>query len=397
MQRPARSTAGIAAPHFSQDESLYAAAQKRQCVEIQPCLLCDSMHRSDKEREKCRISVAAQQRKADNRSREEAEKARRDESNKRCAACTSRAVASGVLHCKSMPWSPKIPIAPGTRLDGVTKPTRVKFQRKSPVVPYSVPKPRCPHVKLGGGMCGLTPAHCRCLCMLCQQVCGDCTFFDDTINDKRAVGYLDSIKLVAVQQDKQMHDGLSQTSSNSVSTTPLSTSKRKNLETNQSFPPHQRHCSRRSPKSPQRDDNTHHTDFEERDVPYDGNCGFHVMEMIWKMNFPQQEEPVGYLELRQIICDLMEASAREIVLSTIDGNVIYIQDELITECESVSEYCNNMRKDKTCCGLNEFAAFVHMVGRARCRCQANPGRAMCCLQPTACAYTYQVDGQSALR
>ena len=80
-----------------------------------------------------------------------------------------------------MPPSPKIPIAPGTRLDGITKPTRAKNQRKG-YVPYGVPKPRCPHVKLGGGMCGLTPAHCRCLCMLCQapmcaqQVCGVCTW-----------------------------------------------------------------------------------------------------------------------------------------------------------------------------------------------------------------------------
>ena len=106
MQRPARSTAGIAAPHFSQDESLYAAAQKRQRVELRPCLLCDSIHRSDKEREKCRNTLVAQQKKAHKeqaerqkvqaaderrakRSREEAEKARRDESNKRnhCHNC----------------------------------------------------------------------------------------------------------------------------------------------------------------------------------------------------------------------------------------------------------------------------------------------------------------------
>ena len=106
MQRPARSTAGIAAPHFSQDESLYAAAQKRQRVELQPCLMCDSMHRSEKEREKCQNSLLAQQKKAHKeqaerqkaqaaderrakRSREEAEKARRDESNMRnhCSKC----------------------------------------------------------------------------------------------------------------------------------------------------------------------------------------------------------------------------------------------------------------------------------------------------------------------
>jgi hypothetical protein len=103
MQRPARSTAGITAPHFSQDESLYA---KRQRVELQPCLLCDSMHRSDKERQKCRNSLVAQQKKARKeqeerqkahvaderrakRSRDEAEKTRRHESNiqNHCSQC----------------------------------------------------------------------------------------------------------------------------------------------------------------------------------------------------------------------------------------------------------------------------------------------------------------------
>jgi hypothetical protein len=94
------------------------------------------------------------------------------------------------LHCKSMPPSPKIPIAPGTRLDGVTKPTRARYV----VQRYSVPKPRCPHVKLGGGMCGLTPAHCRCLCMLCQapmcaqQVCGVCGWGEPAADAKLTPG-----------------------------------------------------------------------------------------------------------------------------------------------------------------------------------------------------------------
>jgi hypothetical protein len=93
-----------------------------------------------------------------------------------CAACISRAVGSGKLRCKSMPPSPKIPIAPGTRLDGITKPARAKFHVKTERG-WVLPKPRCPHVKLGGGLCGLTPTHCRCICMLCQapmcarQVC----------------------------------------------------------------------------------------------------------------------------------------------------------------------------------------------------------------------------------
>lgn len=60
MQRPARSNAGIAAPRFSQDESLYAAAQKRHHVELAPCHRCSRVHRSDKETDRCNRSRDAE-------------------------------------------------------------------------------------------------------------------------------------------------------------------------------------------------------------------------------------------------------------------------------------------------------------------------------------------------
>ena len=64
MQRPARYNAGVAAPHFSQDESLYAGAQKRQRFVLEPCQRCGTVHRSDKKRERCENAHAAEQRKA---------------------------------------------------------------------------------------------------------------------------------------------------------------------------------------------------------------------------------------------------------------------------------------------------------------------------------------------
>ena len=56
MQRPARSNAGIAASRFSQDESLYAAAQKRQRVELALCQRCGRVHRSDMAIDRCNRS-----------------------------------------------------------------------------------------------------------------------------------------------------------------------------------------------------------------------------------------------------------------------------------------------------------------------------------------------------
>ena len=63
-----------------------------------------------------------------------------------------------------MPPSPKIPIAPGTSRDGVTEPSQ--FGRKRSRQPNLASL--CPHVKLGGGVCGQLPKHCLCLCMCCQ-------------------------------------------------------------------------------------------------------------------------------------------------------------------------------------------------------------------------------------
>jgi hypothetical protein len=60
-----------------------------------------------------------------------------------------------------MPWSPKIPIAPGTSWDGRVGASAYwgKYTRKVKM---------CPHVKPGGGQCGLEAKHCMCLCLLCQ-------------------------------------------------------------------------------------------------------------------------------------------------------------------------------------------------------------------------------------
>jgi len=107
MQRPTRCNAGIAAPHFSQDESLYAAAQRRQRhVELAPCHLCSRVHRSDKELEKCQKVHDVDQRRA-KRSREEAEKAERRDAEKAEAAARRDAEKSrreflrAARHCDS--------------------------------------------------------------------------------------------------------------------------------------------------------------------------------------------------------------------------------------------------------------------------------------------------------
>ena len=60
-----------------------------------------------------------------------------------------------------MPWSPKIPIAPGTSWDGRVGASAYwgKYTRKVKM---------CPHVRPGGGQCGLEAKHCMCMCLLCQ-------------------------------------------------------------------------------------------------------------------------------------------------------------------------------------------------------------------------------------
>ena len=60
-----------------------------------------------------------------------------------------------------MPPSPKIPIAPGTSWDGHHGASKF-WGKHSRIVKM------CPHVKPGGGQCGLQAAHCMCMCLLCQ-------------------------------------------------------------------------------------------------------------------------------------------------------------------------------------------------------------------------------------
>ena len=99
MQRPARSNAGVAAAHFSQDESLYAGAQKRHRIALEPCQRCNRVHRSDKELERCENAHAAEQRKAQKASEAEAQKRSRDESAAEKARRESERLALRCSHC----------------------------------------------------------------------------------------------------------------------------------------------------------------------------------------------------------------------------------------------------------------------------------------------------------
>ena len=129
-------------------------------------------------------------------------------------------------------------------------------------------------------------------------------------------------------------------------------------------PPLRRTCTRVSPlRTSQRDITVHLADFDELDVEKDGNCGFHVMVEIMQRHFPQhQEHNPNFIELRELICDLMSREANQIFIAKTDSFNIYIEDELITESGTVVQYCDRMKRDSVCCGLNEFATFVHMVG-----------------------------------
>ena len=60
-----------------------------------------------------------------------------------------------------MPWSPKIPIAPGTSWDG-----RVGASAYWGM--YTRKVKMCPHDNLGGRQCGHEAKHCMCLSHLCQ-------------------------------------------------------------------------------------------------------------------------------------------------------------------------------------------------------------------------------------
>jgi hypothetical protein len=61
MERPIRQNAGVAAAHFSQDESLYLGKRQRPAY-FDVCLRCQVAHRSEKKRERCRRADAADKR-----------------------------------------------------------------------------------------------------------------------------------------------------------------------------------------------------------------------------------------------------------------------------------------------------------------------------------------------
>jgi len=137
-------------------------------------------------------------------------------------------------------------------------------------------------------------------------------------------------------------------------------------------PPSQRSCLRASPNYQQEDESLY--GFRRVDVPGDGNCGFHVMAIIFNIHFDRAEsEKKDCVDLRDEICDLMLREAGSIFLSKVrdrdwapgvhgEEHSVYIEDGMKEEHGDVARYCANMKKHGTCCGMNEFAAFVHHVG-----------------------------------
>ena len=103
MQRPTRCNAGVAAPHFSQDDRLYAAPAKRQRGDaLQPCQHCSRVHRSDNKLDRCQRSIEAAE-KSEAAARRDAEKAeaavRRDAEKAEAAA--RREFLRAARHCYS--------------------------------------------------------------------------------------------------------------------------------------------------------------------------------------------------------------------------------------------------------------------------------------------------------
>ena len=103
MQRPTRCNAGVAAPHFSQDDRLYAAPAKRQRgYALQPCQHCSRVHRSDNKLDRCQRSIEAAE-KSEAAARRDAEKAeaavRRDAEKAEAAA--RREFLRAARHCDS--------------------------------------------------------------------------------------------------------------------------------------------------------------------------------------------------------------------------------------------------------------------------------------------------------
>ncbi len=135
-------------------------------------------------------------------------------------------------------------------------------------------------------------------------------------------------------------------------------------QTPASSPPAQRRCLLGTPEISR--DNFDIANFSEQDVPYDGNCGFHVMKIIHDLHFPLSSRHT-HESLREEIVRVMKDESANIFLSKqhcdLTGSFnVYIHEEMIQESGSIDAYCASMKKNSTCCGLNEFAAFVHMVG-----------------------------------
>jgi hypothetical protein len=132
-----------------------------------------------------------------------------------------------------------------------------------------------------------------------------------------------------------------------------------------SSPAAQRRCLLDTPEISR--DNFDIAKFSEQDVPYDGNCGFHVLKIIHDLHFPFLSGQVTHESLREEIVRVMKDESASIFLSKRNCDItgsfnIYIHEGMLQDCGSIDAYCESMSKDSTYCGLNEFAAFVHMIG-----------------------------------
>ena len=94
MERPIRTNAGIAAAHFSQDESFYLGRKRPAYFEV--CSRCQVPHHSEKERERCQARAdAADRRLAEvcsrcqvaHRSEKERERCRKSNAGVHCQHC----------------------------------------------------------------------------------------------------------------------------------------------------------------------------------------------------------------------------------------------------------------------------------------------------------------------
>lgn len=101
--RPVRTNAGVSAPHFSQDDRLYAAPAKRQRSDaLQPCQHCSRVHRSDNELDRCQRSMNAAMaaaEKSEAAARRDAEKA--EAAARRDAEKSRREFLRAARHCDS--------------------------------------------------------------------------------------------------------------------------------------------------------------------------------------------------------------------------------------------------------------------------------------------------------